>query len=90
MSSDDATCQIPDKNPDPDEIREILLSSRVVAVVGLSPNPARPSNRVATYLKSHGFTIIPVNPLVLEVLGEKAYPDLASIPRRVDIVDIFR
>jgi predicted CoA-binding protein len=90
MSSDDATCQIPDKNATPDEIREILLSSRVIAVVGLSPNPARPSHGVAAYLQSHGFTIIPVNPSVSELLGEKSYPDLASIPRAIDIVDIFR
>lgn len=90
MSSDDATCQLPEKNATPDEIREILLSSRVVAVVGLSPNPRRPSYGVAAYLKEHGFKIIPVNPAVSEVLGEKAYPDLASIGKPVDIVDIFR
>ncbi len=70
--------------------QEILKSSRVVAVVGLSPNPDRPSYRVASYLKEHGYKIIPVNPQVTEVLGEKAYPNLSSIPEAVDVVDIFR
>ncbi len=70
--------------------QEILKSSRVVAVVGLSPNPDRPSYRVASYLKEHGYKIIPVNPQMTEVLGEKAYPNLSSIPEAVDVVDIFR
>lgn len=69
---------------------EILKSSRVVAVVGLSDNPERPSNRVARYLKAQGYKVIPVNPAVKEVLGEVAYPDLISIPEPVDVVDIFR
>ncbi len=69
---------------------EILSSSRVVAVVGLSPKPDRPSYRVASYLKNNGYRIIPVNPGVGEVLGETSYPDLHSIPEPVDVVDIFR
>ncbi|MFC2070706.1 CoA-binding protein [Chloroflexota bacterium] len=69
---------------------EILRGSRVVAVVGLSANPERPSNRVALYLKENGYKIIPVNPKEEEILGETCYPDLSSIPQRVDIVDIFR
>jgi hypothetical protein len=69
---------------------EILNSSRVVAIVGLSPRPARPSYGVASYLKEQGYRIIPVNPTVKEILGETCYPDLASITEPVDVVDIFR
>ncbi len=69
---------------------EILKSSRVVAVVGLSANPERPSHTVCSYLKKHGFKIIPVNPMEKEILGEVCYPDLTSIPEKVDVVDIFR
>ncbi len=69
---------------------EILTTSRTVAVVGLSPDPEKASNRVARYLKKEGYTIIPVNPTVKEVLGQKSYPDLTSVPQPVDVVDIFR
>ena len=69
---------------------EILNSSRVVAVVGLSPKPDRPSYRVANYLKEQGYKIIPVNPSAREILGEACYPDLISILEPVDVVDIFR
>ena len=69
---------------------EILKSGRVIAVVGLSPEPDRPSHRVASYLKEHGYRIIPVNPQEKEILGEPSYPDLGSIPEPVDVVDIFR
>lgn len=70
--------------------KEILNSSRVVAVVGLSPNPERPSYRVASYLKEQGYRIIPVNPTTEKILEEVSYPDLVSIPETVDVVDIFR
>ncbi len=69
---------------------EILGSSRVIAIVGLSPNAERPSNVVARYLKENGYRIIPVNPREKEILGETCYPDLGSIPEPVDVVDIFR
>jgi predicted CoA-binding protein len=69
---------------------EILNFSRVVAVVGLSSKPDRPSYRVASYLKEQGYKIIPVNPAEKEILGELCYPDLVSIPELVDAVDIFR
>jgi hypothetical protein len=69
---------------------EILNSSRVVAVAGLSPKPDRPSYGVASYLKENSYKIIPVNPNAREVLGEVCYPDLISIPEPVDVVDIFR
>ena len=73
-----------------DEIERILSESESVAIVGLSPRPDRPSHYVAKYLLDNGYDIIPVNPLVDEVLGLKSYPDLSSIPREVDLVDIFR
>jgi len=69
---------------------EILNSSRVVAVVGLSPRPDHPSYGVASYLKEQGYRIIPVNPTAKEILGEVCYPDLSSIPEAIDVVDIFR
>lgn len=71
-------------------IRKILKGSKVIAVVGLSPEPERPSNGVAAYLKRRGYKIIPVNPTADEVLGEKSYPDLKQVPVKIDIVDIFR
>ena len=73
-----------------DTIDEILTMSRTIAVVGLSDNPTRDSYRVASYLKRVGYRIIPVNPGVVEVLGERCYPDLTSVPEPVDMVDIFR
>ena len=71
-------------------ISELLHNSRTIAVVGLSGKRYRPSYGVAEYLKRVGYRIIPVNPQETEVLGERAYPDLDSIPEKVDIVDIFR
>jgi predicted CoA-binding protein len=63
---------------------------RTIAVVGLSSRRSRPSYGVSEYMQSAGYRIIPVNPQESEVLGEKAYPDLDSVPGPVDIVDIFR
>ena len=71
-------------------IEEILRECKTVAVVGLSPNPSRPSHGVAAYLQSHGYRIVPVNPMVDEVLGERSYPDLEAIPFRVELIDVFR
>lgn len=71
-------------------IEEIVRQAKTIAVVGLSPNPERASYEVTSYLKGQGYRIIPVNPTVAEVLGEKSYPDLKSIPEPVDVVDIFR
>ena len=70
-------------------IEDILTKYRTVAVVGLSANPERPSHVVASYLKEHGYRIIPVNPAEKVILDETSYPDLASIPEKVEIVDIF-
>jgi predicted CoA-binding protein len=69
---------------------KIITKYRVVAVVGASPNEERPSYRVANYLKENGYKVIPVNPAVKEILGETAYPDLSSIPGKIEVVDIFR
>jgi uncharacterized protein len=69
---------------------DILRNSKTIAIVGLSSNLERASNHVGTYLKTQGYRIIPVNPGEKVVLGEVCYPDLASIPQKVDVVDIFR
>ena len=71
-------------------IDDILENSRTIAVVGASSNPKRDSNRIFKYLLGAGYTVIPVNPGETEVLGRKAYPDLKSVPVKVDTVDIFR
>ncbi len=73
-----------------DTIRRLLHNARTIAIVGLSDKSERASNFVGSYLKSEGYKIVPVNPLKAEILGEKSYPDLKSIPFPVDIVDIFR
>lgn len=67
-----------------------LRESKTIAVVGLSPNPDRDSHRVSRYMQQQGYRIIPVNPMTEEVLGEKSYPDLTSVPEPIDMVDIFR
>jgi predicted CoA-binding protein len=71
-------------------LRRVLQGNRVIAVVGLSPNWNRPSYFAAKYMLEHGYTVIPVNPSVPEILGRKCYPDLAAIPGKVDMVDVFR
>ncbi len=77
---------------DSGQIRRALEGARTVAVVGCSPDPARPSHVIARYLKSRGYRVIPVNPGHREILGEKCYGALSEIPGdvRVDIVDVFR
>src|SRR5580698_11669696 len=71
-------------------VAEILRSAHTIAVVGLSSKRFRPSYGVAEYMQRAGYRIIPVNPEETEVLGEKSYPDLDSVPEPIDIVDIFR
>lgn len=78
------------KNPSSEEIKDLLSHARRIAVVGLSPDPARPSNGVAAYLLDQGYEIVPINPRVSEVFGLPSYPDLASAPGPFDIVDVFR
>ena len=75
---------------DPLVVQRLLRSARTIAVVGLSTDPQRASWFVASYLKRAGYRVIPVNPKAWEILGERAYPDLASVPGPIDIVDVFR
>lgn len=70
--------------------REILRQYRTIAVVGASNDIAKPAGFVPAYLMEHGYRVIPVNPTETEVLGERSYPDLASVPEPVEVVDIFR
>ena len=72
------------------QLRRILKESHTIAIVGLSADWYRPSYFAAKYMQEHGFRIIPVNPKYTEILGEKCYPDLKSIPDKVDMVDVFR
>ena len=72
------------------QIADILHTARTIAVVGLSGKRYRPSYGVTEYMQRAGYRIIPVNPYETEILGERAYPDLDSVPDEVDIVDIFR
>lgn len=74
----------------PDTIDKILATAQVVAVVGLSSQQSRAGYYVPAYLQQHGYRIIPVNPYLTEALGEKAYPDLPSVPEPVDLVLIFQ
>ena len=71
-------------------LRRILLTSRTIAVVGLSASWYRPSFFAAKYMQDHGYRIVPINPGQAEILGRKCYPDLRQIPDKVDIVDCFR
>jgi predicted CoA-binding protein len=78
------------ENPDADARCALLRRIKSIAVVGLSPNPARPSHGVALAMREFGFRIIPVHPAVTEVLGERAYARLADVPERIDLVNVFR
>ena len=74
----------------PEVIDQMLSETRTIAVVGLSSDSARASNRVSRYMQSHGYRIIPVNPNESNVLGEKAYAQLEDVPEKIDLVNIFR
>ena len=78
------------KYQDSGTIRTILSTTKTIAIVGLSPRPERPSYFVGSYLSYEGYRIIPVNPRATEILGQKSYPDLLSIPEKVDMVNVFR
>lgn len=84
------------QNPPRAEIEQLLRTARIIAMVGLSPNPVRPSFGVARHLQGYGYRVIPVNPTCESVLGEKAVPDLAAAKaslkpgESIDIVDVFR
>jgi len=73
-----------------DIAEDVIRAARVIAVVGASPNPERPSNKVAEYLIQQGFDVIPVRPKVKEILGRPCYPSLEEIAGGVDVVDVFR
>lgn len=75
---------------DPDCIRDILAQAKTIAMVGLSADRQKASYFVANYLKREGYRVIPVNPRGGTILGEQVYPDLSSIPERVDVVNVFR
>ncbi len=77
-------------NPPLERLRDLLLQTRSIAVVGLSDKASRPSNRVAAYLQEAGYRILPVNPAIPEALGEKSWPSVANLPGPVDVVCIFR
>jgi uncharacterized protein len=83
-------CEMPLSNASSEEIRQILTTAKTIAVVGLSDKPDRDSYHVAEYLRQHGYRIIPVNPAITSVLGEKAYARLEDVPEPIDVVDIFR
>jgi predicted CoA-binding protein len=76
--------------PSDNQISRILATAKSVAVVGLSDNPDRPSNRIARFLKEVGYKVYPVNPRVEEAVGEEACSTLGEIPTEIDIVDVFR
>jgi uncharacterized protein len=82
----------PELSPEERELRSLLGEAKVVAVVGISSKPWRPSYEVASYLQEHGYRIVPVNPNEQEVLGEQVYASLLDIPEQihVDVVDVFR
>ncbi|MFA1820795.1 CoA-binding protein [Virgibacillus oceani] len=78
------------ENPSNEKIKEILESAKTIAVVGLSNNPDRTSYQISKMMQENGYKIVPVNPSVDEVLGEKAYAALEDLPEDVDIINVFR
>ncbi|MFK5938233.1 MAG: CoA-binding protein [Sulfurimonas sp.] len=83
-------CEFPTVNSNIEEVKEIFQIVKTIAVMGLSPDATKDSNKVATYLQSVGYKIVPVYPKGEEILGEKVYKSLADIPFAVDMVNIFR
>jgi predicted CoA-binding protein len=81
---------MPFTNPEPAEIKALLQRVKNIAVVGFSPKPGRASHNIARQMQRFGFRIVPVRPGISEGLGEKAYPDLASVLERIDLVNVFR
>lgn len=78
------------ENPSNEKVKEILKTAKTIAVVGLSDNPNRTSYQISKVMQESGYKIIPVNPTVDEVLGEKAYAALEEVPDEVDIINVFR
>ncbi len=83
-------CEFATINTNGEEIKEIFENTKVIAVIGCSPNEEKASNKVAKYLINAGFTVVPVYPKEDEILGQKVYRSLKEIPFKVDMVDIFR
>jgi predicted CoA-binding protein len=83
-------CEFPTVNSNKQEIKEIFDITKTIAVVGLSPDETKASNRVAKYLKEQGYKIVPIYPKEDTILGEKVYRSLAEVPFEIDMVDIFR
>jgi predicted CoA-binding protein len=83
-------CEFPRVNSNSEEIKEILSHAKTIAVIGLSPDETKDSHRVAKYLQSVGYKIIPVYPKEETILGEKVYRSLPEIPEKVDLVNVFR
>ncbi len=73
-----------------EDLKDLLSQAKTIAVVGASPKPWRDSGAIAEFLQKKGYKVFPVNPMYQEVLGMKCYPDLKSVPEKIDIVDIFR
>src|SRR5579859_3121690 len=78
------------QNPPGPAVKRLLGTAKTIAVVGLSPKQDRPSNGVSRGLQHFGYKIVPVNPGQSELLGERCYPDLLSVPDGIDLVDVFR
>jgi uncharacterized protein len=78
------------ENPTREEIKQLLLQTKIIAVVGLSDNPDRISYMVSEAMQNKGYRIIPVNPNAENILGEKCYASLEEIPEKIDIVNVFR
>ncbi len=84
------SCEFPTVNENPEEMRAIFASVKTIAIPGLSPKEDKPSHRVAKYLQSQGFKIIPIYPKEDVILGEKVYRSLAEVKEQIDMVDMFR
>jgi predicted CoA-binding protein len=81
---------MPHTNPSDDRLKQLLTSATIIAIVGVSSNPEKPSYGIMQRLQKAGYKVIPVNPRETEILGERAYPSLVDVPERIDIVDVFR
>ncbi|WP_430785733.1 CoA-binding protein [Virgibacillus flavescens] len=78
------------ENPTNDKIKQVLETSKSIAVVGLSDNPGRTSYQISKIMQDNGYKIIPINPMIDEVLGEKSYNSLKEVEEQIDIINVFR
>jgi len=83
-------CEMPSVNSNPQEVKEYLEKYKNIAIVGASPNPAKDSNKVTKYMIDAGYNVFPIYPKEDEILGRKVYRSLKEIPKKVDIVVVFR